>query len=86
MSSCFFFPAVLYYDYLLALPLEIQFLWSPGNQGWLTLAILLNRYLPVFGHIPLAVSCFTGQQDITVRLSSFESSCRYLLNPDPLQL
>ena len=62
-----FFPAILYYDYLLTFPLEVQFLWSPGNQGWLTLACLTNRYLPLFGHIPLAVSYFRSQRDIPVR-------------------
>ena len=63
----FVFSAVLYYDYLLTLPLEVQFLWSPGNQGWLTLACLTNRYLPLFGHIPLAVSYFRSQRVIPVR-------------------
>jgi hypothetical protein len=43
-------------------------LWSPGNQGWLTLACLINRYLPLFGHIPLAVSYLRSQRDIPVRL------------------
>lgn len=56
--------AILYYDYLLTFPLEVQFLWSPGNQGWLTLACLINRYLPLFGHIPLAVSYLRSQRDI----------------------
>jgi hypothetical protein len=55
--------AILYYDFLLTLPWEIQFLWSPGKQGWFTVACLLNRYLPLFGHIPLAVSYFTAQGD-----------------------
>ena len=65
-----FFLAILYYDYLLTLPWEIQFLWSSGKQqGWVTVACLLNRYLPLFGHIPLAVSYLTTQRDITVRPS-----------------
>ncbi|KAH8979738.1 hypothetical protein EDB92DRAFT_1954688 [Lactarius akahatsu] len=46
--------AILYYDYLLTLPLEIQYLWHPNKLGWFTVACLLNRYLPIFGHIPLA--------------------------------
>lgn len=64
--SCFL--AILYYDYLLTLPWEIQFLWSPGKQRWFTVACLLNRYLSVFGYIPLAVSYFKG--DPPVRASS----------------
>ncbi|KAI9452882.1 hypothetical protein BJY52DRAFT_892035 [Lactarius psammicola] len=58
--------AILYYDYLLTLPLEIQFLWSPGKQGWFTVACLLNRYLAVFGHIPLAVSYILRRDDLPV--------------------
>jgi hypothetical protein len=53
------FLAMLYYDYLLTLPREIQFLWPPHNkQGWFTLACFLNRYIPIIGLIPVAVSYF----------------------------
>ena len=51
------FPVMLYYDYVLTLPQEIQFLWPPHNkQGWFTLACFLNRYLPIIGVWPIAVS------------------------------
>ncbi|KAI0290245.1 hypothetical protein BC826DRAFT_1106593 [Russula brevipes] len=50
---------LLYYDYLLTLPREILYLWPPHNkQGWFTAACLLNRYVPVLGHIPVVVSYF----------------------------
>jgi Family of unknown function (DUF6533) len=50
---------ILYYDYVLTLPPEIKFLWPPHNkQGWFTLACLLNRYIPVLGHVPFAMSYF----------------------------
>ncbi|KAI0276910.1 hypothetical protein BGY98DRAFT_983188 [Russula aff. rugulosa BPL654] len=50
---------LLYYDYVLTLPREIQFLWPPHNeQGWFTLACLINRYIPVIGKTPIAVSYF----------------------------
>jgi hypothetical protein len=53
------FLAMLYYDYLLTLPREIQLLWPPHNkQGLFTLACFLNRYLPVIGLMPIAVSYF----------------------------
>ncbi|KAH9169212.1 hypothetical protein EDB89DRAFT_1494129 [Lactarius sanguifluus] len=58
--------AILYYDYLLTLPLEIQYLWHPNKLGWFTVACLLNRYLPIFGHIPLAVSYMTRSDDLPV--------------------
>ncbi|KAH9971456.1 hypothetical protein BJV74DRAFT_865844 [Russula compacta] len=45
---------MLYYEYMLTLSREIQFLWPPHNKlGWFTFACLLNRYLPLFGHIPI---------------------------------
>ncbi|KAH9054534.1 hypothetical protein EDB87DRAFT_1689269 [Lactarius vividus] len=56
--------AILYYDYLLTLPLEIQYLWYPNKLGWFTIACLLNRYLPVLGHIPLAVSYMVRSDDL----------------------
>ncbi|KAH9963066.1 hypothetical protein BJV74DRAFT_871073 [Russula compacta] len=45
---------MLYYEYMLTLSREIQFLWPPHNKlGWFTFSCLLNRYLPLFGHIPI---------------------------------
>jgi Family of unknown function (DUF6533) len=64
LSDTFFlgfavFLAMLYYDYLLTLHREIQFLWPPHNkQGWFTLACFLNRYLPLIGLMPITVSYF----------------------------
>ncbi|KAH9953071.1 hypothetical protein BC827DRAFT_1159434 [Russula dissimulans] len=49
---------ILYYDYILTLPQEIEFLWPPHNkQGWFTIACLLNRYIPIVGYLPDIVSC-----------------------------
>ncbi|KAN0136123.1 hypothetical protein V8E53_005983 [Lactarius tabidus] len=56
----------VYFNSITNLAPLVQFLWSPGNQGWLTLACLINRYLPLFGHIPLAVSYLRSQRDIPV--------------------
>ena len=64
------FLVLLYYDYVLTLPREIQFLWPPHNeQGWFTLACLINRYIPVIGKTPIAVSYFIPL-NTAVRLSS----------------
>jgi hypothetical protein len=53
------FLVLLYYDYMLTLPREIQFLWPPHNkQGWFTLAFFINRYVPLIGFLPIAVSLF----------------------------
>jgi Family of unknown function (DUF6533) len=64
---------ILYYDYVLTLPREIEFLWPPHNkQGWFTLACLLNRYLPFFGHVPLVMTYFVPGEVSVRPLSSFE--------------
>jgi len=50
---------ILYYDYMITLSREIQFLWPPHNkQGWVTAAYLVNRYISVLGYLPLVVSFF----------------------------
>ncbi|KAH9953070.1 hypothetical protein BC827DRAFT_1273856 [Russula dissimulans] len=61
ISSVIHFSAmvILYYDYMLTLSREIQFLWPPHNkQGWVTAAYLVNRYISVLGYLPLVVSFF----------------------------
>jgi hypothetical protein len=51
------FLVILYYDYILTLPREIQFFWPPHNkQGWFTLVCFLNRYIPLIGVLPIVVS------------------------------
>ena len=48
---------MLYYDYVLTISREIQLLWPPHNkQGWFTLAFFLNRYIPIVGILPIAIS------------------------------
>ncbi|KAH9026648.1 hypothetical protein EDB84DRAFT_1563667 [Lactarius hengduanensis] len=78
--------AILYYDYLLTLPLEIQYLWYPNKLGWFTVACLLNRYLPVFGHIPLAVSYMTRSDNLPVPVSYRDARrlmIKRLISPPP---
>ncbi|KAI0246884.1 hypothetical protein BJV78DRAFT_94907 [Lactifluus subvellereus] len=64
---------ILYYDYALTLPREIQLLWPPHNKlGWFTLTCLLNRYLPIFGHIPFVISYFVpGSFPVCHRLHEY---------------
>ena len=64
------FLVMLYYDYFLTLPREIQFLWPPHNkQGWFTLAFFINRYIPMIGILPVVISYFLPVNP-TVRPSS----------------
>ena len=68
------FLVMLYYEYMLTLPREIQFLWPPHNkQGWFTLAFFLNRYIPMIGVLPIAVSYFITV-NTEVRPSSLTST------------
>jgi hypothetical protein len=56
---------LLYYDYLLTLPDEVDRLWHTGPQSWASIVFFLNRYLALVGHIPFvwnvyADPCKTG--------------------------
>ncbi|KAH9961866.1 hypothetical protein BGW80DRAFT_1357351 [Lactifluus volemus] len=68
--------AILYYEYALTLPREIQYLWPPHNkQGWFTTACLLNRYLAVIGHLPTVVSYFlSGSPTLCDDLHTFRKT------------
>ncbi|KAG6907218.1 hypothetical protein DXG01_009874 [Tephrocybe rancida] len=48
-------PAILYYDYALTLPAEIDRFWSTRTISWVSGFYYLNRYLTLFGHIPVMV-------------------------------
>ncbi|KAI0065300.1 hypothetical protein BV25DRAFT_161197 [Artomyces pyxidatus] len=51
---------ILYYDWLLTLEPEIDLYWPPKHSlGWVSSFFLLNRYLSLFGHIPVARSLAT---------------------------
>ena len=58
---------VLYWDYLLTLSDEIKFYWqgtqkklswTPLKLSWTPFFFFLNRYLAIFGHIPVMVEFF----------------------------
>jgi Family of unknown function (DUF6533) len=84
---------LVYYDYLLTLQREIEFLWPPHNKlGWFTTACLFNRYVPVLGNLPIVISWFI-KVDFPVRpsaagvsyLSLTYSSCTLKLYARPGQ-
>ncbi|KAG6873264.1 hypothetical protein C0995_001038 [Termitomyces sp. Mi166 len=50
--------ALLYYDYALTLPYEIDRFWSTRSLSWTSTFFYLNRYLSVFGHVPAIVRDF----------------------------
>ena len=72
------FLVLLYYDYVLTLHREVQYLWPPHNeQGWFTLAWFINRYVPIIGKTPIAVSYFIPV-DIEVRSPSLTFQVRHI--------
>ncbi|KAG6905712.1 hypothetical protein DXG01_001159, partial [Tephrocybe rancida] len=44
---------ILYYDYALTLPAEIDRFWTSRTISWVSVFYYLNRYLTLFGHIPV---------------------------------
>jgi hypothetical protein len=50
--------ALLYYDYFLTFTEEVVHFWSPLQCNWGTVIFLLNRYIAVFGHIPVVAQLF----------------------------
>jgi len=49
---------VLCYDYVLTLGMEMSRFWSPLQFSWGTVIFLLNRYVALFGHVPVMVEIF----------------------------
>lgn len=49
--------AILYYDYALTFAREVEHFWpSPYRTGsWVSVIFFLNRYLAIFGHIPILI-------------------------------
>lgn len=50
--------AILYYDYALTLSTEVERFWSSPSFSWGSTFFYLNRYLALFGHIPIVAQDF----------------------------
>ncbi|KAI0259173.1 hypothetical protein BC834DRAFT_974497 [Gloeopeniophorella convolvens] len=67
---------ILYYDYLLTLPREIEYLWPPRHRVTFASSLyFLNRYMAIFGHMPVAYEIFAASPSHQVDILS---SCRSL--------
>jgi len=44
--------AILYYDYFLTLPKEVEGYWHTGPHAWGSILFLANRYVAMLGHLP----------------------------------
>ena len=49
--------ALLYYDFLLTLPLEAERFWT-GRRSWASIFFYLNRYTAILFHIPVIYELF----------------------------
>ena len=66
MMSCSAFPlivliiwaAILLYDYCLTFVAEVERCWVVGQLSWGLGFFYLNRYLVLFGHIPVMMEYF----------------------------
>lgn len=45
--------AILYYDYFMTLPMEIERFWFIRKSSWATFLFFANRYLAVLGYLPV---------------------------------
>ncbi|KAK0473746.1 hypothetical protein IW261DRAFT_675606 [Armillaria novae-zelandiae] len=50
--------SILYYDYALTFGLEVSRFWVHRGFSWAAFFFYLNRYLGIFGHIPVVVENF----------------------------
>ncbi|KDR76380.1 hypothetical protein GALMADRAFT_247831 [Galerina marginata CBS 339.88] len=50
--------SILYYDYFLTLSLECSRFWASRRLTWASTFFYLNRYLSLFGHVPVAFQYF----------------------------
>lgn len=48
---------MLYYDYILTFPMEVERYWS-GGRSWASFFFFLNRYMSVLCHIPVVYEFF----------------------------
>ena len=65
---------ILYYDYFLTLPKEVEGYWHTGSHSWASIMFLANRYVALLGHLPLFYGPFANPCTEKVGLNS--SACR----------
>lgn len=59
--------AILYYDYTLTLPIEIDWFWKRFKINWISLLYTSNRFLSLLGHIPIIIIYFSPMISENVR-------------------
>jgi len=73
------FLVILYYDYALTFSREVEFFWPHENRvGWISSLFFLNRYVAIFGHIPIVLRLIPGSDSlfrVRVSLTLLAFSC-----------
>ncbi|KAI0043587.1 hypothetical protein FA95DRAFT_1681818 [Auriscalpium vulgare] len=73
--------AILYYDWLLMLDLEVAYYWPPTHKlGWVSVFYLLNRYICLLGYTPFIRDLFTyGTVNVCHSLTAYHQSFQVAL-------
>ena len=50
--------AILYFDFFLTLPAEVDRYWTGNGCSWASLLFFMNRYMSIFCHIPIIYEFF----------------------------
>ncbi|KAF7984439.1 hypothetical protein HWV62_14516 [Athelia sp. TMB] len=61
------FKAILYYDWFLTLSDEIERFWNRKNFTWASLFFFFNRYLVIFGNIPVILQSFWEPTNVSTK-------------------
>ena len=80
---------ILYYDYFLTLPKEIEGYWCVGSHTWASIVFLANRYVAVLGHLPLFYVILGSPCKASVGLNFLALRCPLILSVsacEPLNL
>ncbi|KAH9887022.1 hypothetical protein C8Q73DRAFT_795045 [Cubamyces lactineus] len=71
---------ILWYDFVLTLPLEVERYWK-GGRSWASVFFFLNRYMSVLSHIPVVVEFFLAMPEPAAgrhRVTYDDRRCRKL--------
>jgi len=69
---------ILYYDYALTLPDEIQRFWATRSITWASAFFYLSRYITLLGHIPVMVQYYWDSRRSTSVCPSLSKFHQYL--------
>lgn len=61
MSIRLTFTVVLFYDFLLTLPDQINYFWR-APASWIAILLIATRYLALVGAVPIAITTYTAIQ------------------------